>query len=140
MVNRLVALIQNNPGRFLALAGSLASLAAAGCTSASPSGEEGVPEAVTAWAPVGARTVGAYGYEIIPQPNAFHTMHVGPNNTDNVWVATAPRMELAWVSETNFYVPEGPTFDNEGNRSTPKPASETGRSKATAATPAAAPF
>jgi len=115
MVNRLVALIQNNPGRFLALAGSLASLAAAGCTSASPSGEEGVPEAVTAWAPVGARTVGAYGYEIIPQPNAFHTMHVGPNNTDNVWVATAPRMELAWVSETNFYVPEGPTFDNEGN-------------------------
>ncbi|MBW2552307.1 MAG: PQQ-like beta-propeller repeat protein, partial [Deltaproteobacteria bacterium] len=33
----------------------------------------------------------------------------------NVWVATAPRMELDWVSDTNFYIPEGPTFDNAGN-------------------------
>jgi hypothetical protein len=59
--------------------------------------------------------VGDYDYEVVPQPNAFHTMHAGPNNADNVWVATAPRMELAWVSETNFYVPEGPTYDNQGN-------------------------
>jgi hypothetical protein len=56
-----------------------------------------------------------YGYEVIPEPNAFHTMHAGPNNSDNVWVAVAPKMELAWVAEPSFYVPEGPTFDNEGN-------------------------
>jgi hypothetical protein len=42
-------------------------------------------------------------------------MHAGPNNTDNVWVATAPRMKLDWFVETSFYVPEGPTYDNEGN-------------------------
>ncbi len=65
--------------------------------------------------PPGARTVGTYSYEIIPQPNAFHTMHVGPNNSDNVWVALAPRLELDWFAETSFYVPEGPTYDNQGN-------------------------
>jgi outer membrane protein assembly factor BamB len=59
--------------------------------------------------------VGSYDYDVIPKPNAFHTMHAGPNNTDTVWVALAPQMEIAWVSETNFYVPEGPTYDNEGN-------------------------
>ena len=112
-MNRLIALIQNNPGRFLSLASSIALVTAVGCTSSSA--EQGVPEAVTSWAPVGERTVGEYEYGIIPQPNAFHTMHAGPNNTDNVWVATAPRMAFEWVSETNFYVPEGPTFDNEGN-------------------------
>jgi len=42
-------------------------------------------------------------------------MHVGPNNSDNVWVAAAPKMELDWVAETSFYIPEGPTFDNQGN-------------------------
>lgn len=54
--------------------------------------QQQIPEGVTQWAPVGARTVGGYDYEIIPQPNAFHTMHVGPNNTDNVWIVTAPRL------------------------------------------------
>ncbi|MGB5267776.1 MAG: hypothetical protein WBN30_14370 [Polyangiales bacterium] len=77
--------------------------------------QQQVPASVTQWAPAGARTVGNYDYEIIPQPNAFHTMHVGPNNTDNVWVAVAPQLELDWVSETSFFVPEGPTYDNEGN-------------------------
>ena len=91
-MNRLIALIQNNPGRFLAFASSIALMASVGCTSSpSSSGEAGVPAAVTSWAPVGERTVGEYEYGIIPQPNAFHTMHAGPNNTDTVWVATAPR-------------------------------------------------
>jgi outer membrane protein assembly factor BamB len=112
-MNRLIALIQNNPGRFLLLAFSVALVTAVGCTSSSV--EQGVPEAVTSWAPVGERTVGEYEYGIIPQPNAFHTMHAGPNNTDTVWVATAPQVALSWVFETNFYVPEGPTYDNEGN-------------------------
>ena len=48
-------------------------------------------------------------------PDAFRTRHVGPNNSDNVWVVTAPELELAWVEETKFYVPEGPTYDNLGN-------------------------
>jgi outer membrane protein assembly factor BamB len=99
-----------------ALAPLLVSLLAAGCSSDSSStGQEQVPVGVTQWSPAGARTVGNYDYRIIPQPNAFRTMHAGPNNTDNVWVAVAPRLELDWVSETSFFVPEGPTFDNEGN-------------------------
>ena len=112
-MNRLIALIQNNPGGFLLFASSIALVTAVGCTSSSV--EQGVPAAVTSWAPVGERTVGEYEYGIIPQPNAFHTMHAGPNNTDTVWVATAPQVALSWVFETNFYVPEGPTYDNEGN-------------------------
>lgn len=94
---------------------SLACTASTGCSSDPPSTDQQVPEGVTGWEPEGARTVGEYAYDIVPVPNAFHTMHAGPNNTDNVWVATAPRLELDWVAETSFYVPEGPTFDNEGN-------------------------
>jgi hypothetical protein len=76
--------------------------------------ERALPE-VEGWTPVGARTVGSYSYDVIPQPNGFHTMHVGPNNSDNVWVALAPELELDWVAEELFYVPEGPTYDNQGN-------------------------
>ncbi|MFZ1866635.1 MAG: hypothetical protein WAU39_20610 [Polyangiales bacterium] len=88
-----------------------------GCSSTSLSEPplQSLPKGTTSWAPAGPRTVGVYGYDVIPEPNAFHTMHAGPNNSDNVWVAVAPKMELAWVAETSFYVPEGPTFDNEGN-------------------------
>ncbi len=73
------------------------------------------PPAKTNWAPSGARVVGNYNYDVIPQPDGFHTMHVGPNNSDNVWIAAAPMFELDWVAETSMYVPEGPTYDNEGN-------------------------
>jgi outer membrane protein assembly factor BamB len=77
--------------------------------------DEAPPSTVTTWAPDGPRTVGDYDYSVIPEPNAFHTMHVGANNSDNVWVALAPQLELDWVEETSFYVPEGPTYDNAGN-------------------------
>ncbi len=103
-------------GRLVALASALILLGATGCSSeSSSSSEPQVPAGVTQWAPAGARTVGSYDYAIIPQPNALHTMHTGPNNTDNVWVAVAPRLELDWVSERSFFIPEGPTHDNEGN-------------------------
>lgn len=114
-MHKLTLLTQDIRSRLITLAPAVILMASAGCTSTSSSGVQGVPEGVTEWAPVGARTVGDYDYEVIPQPNAFHTMHAGTNNADNVWVATAPRMELDWVSETNFYVPEGPTYDNQGN-------------------------
>ncbi|MGB3052653.1 MAG: hypothetical protein WBB42_16750 [Polyangiales bacterium] len=112
----MIVQAQAQSGKLLALASALVLLVATGCSSdISTSSEPQVPEGVTQWAPDGARTVGSYDYEIIPQPNALHTMHTGPNNTDNVWVAIAPRLELDWVSETSFFVPEGPTYDNEGN-------------------------
>jgi hypothetical protein len=111
----MTSLIQNKPGRLLAFASTFVLIASAGCTSATSTTDQALPEGITKWAPEGARTVGDYDYDVIPQPDAFHTMHVGPNNSDNVWVATAPVLELDWVVERSFYVPEGPTYDNEGN-------------------------
>ena len=103
--------------RCAALVMGVVSLTWSGCSSStgSPGAAQDVPDSVTQWAPVGARTVGDYEYDVIPQPDGFHTMHVGPNNTDNVWVVTAPELELDWVAEQSFYVPEGPTYDNQGN-------------------------
>ena len=103
---------------------SLAVVALAGCSSSSGSNvpPQEVPASVTQWAPEGARTVGDYEYGVIPQPNGFHTMHVGPNNTDNVWVALAPELEIDWVAyepaEAAAYVTmlEIPGTDAAGNR------------------------
>ena len=67
----------------------------------------------TTWRPSGAPLVGGNGLPVNP-PITFHTMHVGVNNTDQLWIATAPRQELAWSVEEDMYVPEGPTMDNEG--------------------------
>ena len=92
-------------------------MGALGCSSSGETTEppEALPASVTQWAPVGARSVGDYAYDVIPEPNGFHTMHVGPNNSDNVWIALAPELQLDWVAEQSFYVPEGPTYDNQGN-------------------------
>jgi outer membrane protein assembly factor BamB len=68
----------------------------------------------TAWVPEGPRKAGDYGHKVIPEPDAFHTMHVGMNNTDNIWIAAAPMVAFDWVAETGMYVAEGPTFDNDG--------------------------
>ncbi len=105
------------PTRWAAAIFFITSIASLGCSSESGTTESTVelPASVTQWAPVGARTVGDYAYDVIPEPNGFHTMHVGPNNTDNVWIALAPELELDWVAEQRFYVPEGPTYDNQGN-------------------------
>ena len=59
--------------------------------------------------------MGTYDFSVIPEPNGFHTMHVGPSNSDNVWVAVSPALELDWVAEPSFFVPEGPTYDDQGN-------------------------
>ncbi len=55
------------PARLVALAFSITSIALIGCSSADEQ-----PLGIDGWAPMGARTVGSYDYEIIPEPNAFH--------------------------------------------------------------------
>lgn len=72
-----------------------------------------IEQGSTAWLPIGPPTVSDTGRPI-NSPITFHTMHVGINNTDHLWVATAPRQELAWSVEEDMYIPEGPTMDNEG--------------------------
>jgi outer membrane protein assembly factor BamB len=69
----------------------------------------------TRWVPDGPRRAGPGDYAVIPEPDTFHTMHVGVNNTDEVWSVAAPQVRYEWTAEPELYVPEGPTFDNEGN-------------------------
>lgn len=73
------------------------------------------PPGETRWKPVGARSAGRHGYDVIPEPATFHAIHVGVVNSDQVWVAAAPMFELDWVAETAYFVGNGPTFDDEGN-------------------------
>jgi len=70
--------------------------------------------AKTRWAPVGPRNVGDYNYRVIPEPDTFHAMHVGPTNMDNIWIAAAPMIEFDWIAEADLWIGEGPTFDNQG--------------------------
>jgi outer membrane protein assembly factor BamB len=51
----------------------------------------------------------------VPVPDAFHTMHVDLRNGDEVWSVAGPVWQLEWLAEPELYVPEGPTFDAEGN-------------------------
>ena len=67
----------------------------------------------TQWRPQGNPTVGAIDSHMAA-PTTFRTMHVGLNNSDQLWIATAPEQELAWVAEQDMYIPEGPTMDDLG--------------------------
>jgi outer membrane protein assembly factor BamB len=67
----------------------------------------------TQWRPQGNPTVGL-SHTHVAAPITFRTMHVGLNNSDQLWIATAPEQELAWVAEQDMYIPEGPTLDNLG--------------------------
>ncbi|MEZ5501524.1 MAG: hypothetical protein R3E50_02285 [Halioglobus sp.] len=67
----------------------------------------------TLWRPQGNPVAGALDAHMAA-PVTFRTMHVGLNNTDQLWIATAPEQELAWVAEQDLYVPEGPTLDDLG--------------------------
>src|SRR5690606_4013420 len=67
----------------------------------------------TQWRPQGQPTVDVSDVHMAA-PTTFRTMHVGLNNSDQLWIATAPEQELAWVAEQDMYIPEGPTMDNLG--------------------------
>jgi outer membrane protein assembly factor BamB len=67
----------------------------------------------TAWRPQGNPNVGSFDPHMAA-PVTFRTMHVGLNNSDHLWIATAPEQELAWVAEQDMYIPEGPTMDDLG--------------------------
>ena len=84
-----------------------------GC--AKPTVRDFDPPAKTDWRPVGLRQSLPTQNAAIPEPLAFQTMHGGINNSDHLWIAAAPMFELDWVAEAAFFVPEGPTFDRQGN-------------------------
>ncbi|MDX2320480.1 MAG: PQQ-binding-like beta-propeller repeat protein [Moritella sp.] len=69
---------------------------------------------LTEWKPSGVPNAGPMS-DTVPVLNTFHTMHGSINNTDQLMIATAPEQKLAWVAETQFYVPEGPSIDQQGH-------------------------
>ncbi len=73
------------------------------------------PPAKTQWEPVGARSAGQYGYDIIPEPTTWHAIHVDVGNGDSIWGVAAPMYELDWVAEPAYFVGSGPLLDNQGN-------------------------
>lgn len=84
----------------------------AGCD-APPMKNHSLP-GLSSWSPQGAPTV-ASNTEDFASPAAFRTLHANSYNADEVWLAYAPAFEQGWVAETHLYVPEGPTFDEQGN-------------------------
>ncbi|MBW2940364.1 PQQ-binding-like beta-propeller repeat protein [Zhongshania aquimaris] len=68
----------------------------------------------TSWRPEGPRTPSYLNDDIIPKSTSWYTMHGDLQQSDEMWIAAAPSMELDWVAEPDMFVPEGPTFDNEG--------------------------
>jgi hypothetical protein len=53
--------------------------------------------------------------ELLPQPSAFRAFHADQRNTNQTTSAYAPMFKKGWVAETNLYIPEGPSFDEEGH-------------------------
>lgn len=88
----------------------------AGCSMINTDAEpKALPEyKLTDWKPAGVPNAGPMS-DTVPVLNTFHTMHGSINNTDQLMIVTAPEQELAWVAETQFYVPEGPSIDQQGN-------------------------
>lgn len=80
-----------------------------------PQARSFAPPPLTQWMPTGPRTASLNHNAVNPVPDAFHTMHVGASNSDEVWSAVAPAYQLDWVAEPEMFIAEGPTFDNAGN-------------------------
>ena len=53
---------------------------------------EEVPASVTSWTPEGPRTVGDYENDVIPVHDAFRTINVWPNISDNLWIELSTRL------------------------------------------------
>jgi hypothetical protein len=69
----------------------------------------------TRWAATGTRQLETFDSAVLPEPDTFHAMHVDTRNSDEIWSVAAPVVQFEWNVEPEFFVAEGPTFENEGN-------------------------
>ena len=88
-------------------------LCLSGCGKAPTFREFSEPE-LTQWQPEGNRYASQTN-NIIGKRFAFKTIHGDTLNSDEVTLAYAPMFERGWISESDFFIPEGPTFDDAGN-------------------------
>ncbi len=87
-------------------------MVAAGCT---PTPIHYDPPAKTGWTPDGCRAVQSDAPALGAPVSFFRGLHADTVNSDEVAISLAPVLAYEWTAEPNFYVAEGPTFDNEGN-------------------------
>ncbi|HUQ73049.1 MAG TPA: hypothetical protein VM165_26200 [Planctomycetaceae bacterium] len=50
-----------------------------------------------------------------PSNNSFYALHGGVRGSNEVSLAYPPVFQPLWTAESKFYVPEGPSFDRQGN-------------------------
>lgn len=79
-----------------------------------PRVKEFAPPPKVSWRPTDIRSSHVWP-ELMPLPEAFRTFHSDQRNSDQVTNVHAPMFKQGWVAETNLYIPEGPSFDNEGH-------------------------
>lgn len=73
-----------------------------------------LPEKTT-WKPKGVRCFSTNS-NINSRPVTFgRAMHTDLRGSDEIATVISPAIEADWTAEQNFFVPEGPVFDSQGN-------------------------
>jgi outer membrane protein assembly factor BamB len=87
--------------------------AAIGCSA--PVSKQYDPPGKTSWAPQGCRTLPSDNPALGLPLEFFRTLHGDTLNSDEVSIALTPVFASDWVAEKNFWLPDSPTFDHDGN-------------------------
>ena len=73
------------------------------------------PPGKTNWTPQGCRTLPSDNPALGLPLEFFRTLHGDTLNSDEVSIALTPMFGPTWVAEKNFWLPDSPTFDHNGN-------------------------
>lgn len=71
---------------------------------------------LTQYSPLGiaARSIAEATHPVLTANDRYYTLHGGVRSSDEVDVAFPPSFEHLWTAEPDLYLPEGPTFGDEG--------------------------
>jgi len=69
----------------------------------------------TTWKPTGARRISGNDNINARQVTFGRLLHTDTRSSDEVATVFAPVIARDWTAEPNFFVPEGPVFDTQGN-------------------------
>jgi len=73
------------------------------------------PPGKTAWKPEGARKISHNNNINARQVTFGRLLHTDTRSSDEIATVFAPVIARDWTAEPNFFVPEGPVFDTQGN-------------------------
>lgn len=83
-------------------------------TTESPQRHFDLPEK-TNWRPVGEKSISTSKNPNARQVTFARSMHTDTQSADEISTVVSPVLEFDWIAEPNFFVPEGPVFDSQGN-------------------------